>query len=211
MNIGLDFDGTILDSSHRHVLALRQASAFYQINLAQNQDFLDYKRTGQSTLNYLLSKNIHFKTATKLNQKWQALIENNSLISQDVLYPDTIKFLTQISRNHHLFLVTARKYPHLLKKQLKKLGLKQYFQDVFIVKPSKNAAQLKHEITKNLHLAIIIGDTETDWQWANLSQANFFALNRGFRNQDFWTKKQVISYDNLETIIKELSCQNSKN
>lgn len=119
-------DGTILNSFDRHTAVLSDALKKYNITL-DLKDFIEYKRNGLSTHDYLKLKNISDKLANEINQYWCTHIEDEKYLNYDFLYPDIEKRLSEISKENDLILITARNNRENCFKQLKKNGAYRIF------------------------------------------------------------------------------------
>ncbi|MGG3937826.1 HAD family hydrolase [Geobacillus stearothermophilus] len=200
-SLGIDFDGTILDSRFRHQKVLYDVliNLNFNINLEDLNDFVSYKSFGRTTEDYLKIKG--FYDTKNILRQWVENIERNSYLNLDKLYPNAETFLNTLADRYNLYLVTARKNRHGLFQQLNNLGITKYFKDILVVNPGYSSAFEKTESTKKLGLEFVIGDTEVDWNWAKNINCEFFALNWGFRNKAWWEARNIISYQNLEEIL----------
>jgi len=200
----LDFDGTLINSKYRHKKLLFDIlrSRSSQIKFIDISDYLDYKRDGQSTLVYLKEKYPKLEIYD-INQEWITKIESVEYIKYDRLYNDTKIFLEALKNIYNLTLVTARKNKIVLFNQLKRFNLINYFKNVVVVDPGKSKYEEVIKLTREIKY--VIGDTEDDYELAKKFDCIFFAMNRGFRNREFWSKQRVYSYNNLLTILPDLN------
>jgi len=195
MIIGLDFDGTIIDSSFRHILILHKIT---NKNISIFQDFVAYKSKGLNGLSYLQKKG--FSNANDIFTKWVEVIEYDKFLKYDVLYPDSLYFLESLSVENDIYLVSARNNIKGLIKQINDLKIGSFFKEVITV----GKGMTKYEVTKNIKFDCIIGDTEIDYEWAKKSKTIFYALNRGFRNKSYWDKKNIKSFKSLLEIMNKI-------
>lgn len=195
MIIGLDFDGTILDSSFRHILALHKIT---NKDIGFLQDFVSYKTEGKNGLSYLKEKG--FVDTQDIFTKWIEVIEDDELLKYDVLYTDSLYCLEKLSRSNEIYLVSARNNVKGLIDQVNNLKIGSFFQEIIAVEKGIT----KYELTKNIEFDCIIGDTENDYEWAGQSKAKFYALNRGFRSQSYWNKINIESFKNLLEIMNKI-------
>lgn len=206
MNIGLDFDGTLLDSTLRHQIVLfyivnRFFHGAHDVKFSDFDDFVCFKSIGRTTKDYLITKNIH--PAEQIAALWVRHIECEEYLAFDSLYHDALMFVKENHNKNNLFLVTSRNNCIGTLAQIKHLNLSAYFKEVLIIDPGSNVS--KFEKTSNLDLDIIVGDTEVDFAWATGCGSLFFALNRGFRNKLFWNNLDVESYSTLTDIQTKLT------
>ena len=81
----LDIDGTLIDSSQRHYDVLKDA--LYSVNIKEYEcnDYLDFKRDGHTTFDYLSSVlDLPPITAKIVSQYWIDHIEDDSQLSKDI-------------------------------------------------------------------------------------------------------------------------------
>jgi len=199
MNIGIDFDGTVLDSRKRHSVALLKASQSLEVLLPAKlvQNFVNEKAIGISGLEVLKKYNI--ENADKLYSMWISIIEDESMLAYDKLYRGVKEHLELVCENYNLYLVTARTYKKRALDQIHRFGLEKIFSDVFIIETKNNIfiGQSKSEKTKKCNIQCVIGDTEIDMKWAEFSGAEFRAVTCGFRNKSFWMTKCDSIYSDL--------------
>jgi phosphoglycolate phosphatase-like HAD superfamily hydrolase len=190
--IGLDFDGTLLDSRKRHKIVLNDTLKKNNISL-DTSDLISFKAFGKSTKEYLIHKNISNNLVRKIIGEWIFNIELDRYLLLDTLYSDSIEFLKKERiKGKELVIITARRNKSGLYNQVRELGIDKYLDNVIIVDNDSSIAENKaNEIVKN-KIEMLIGDTEVDYAAASLANIKFYALNRGFRNRIFL--KQIKSY-----------------
>lgn len=205
IRIGIDLDGTLIDSKYRHYMLLVDLiKHFDQSSLGKlsYDEFIAYKENGYSTLAFL--ERIQIENCKSISDEWIERIEYENYLEHDKLFPETVTFLGAMCKKSQLYLVTARNDEKNALKQIRKLGIVDYFEKLVIVKPGETAALAKARETGELNLRMAIGDSEIDSEWAALLGVAFFALNRGFRNKQWWESKGIRSYDNLVAVQKEI-------
>lgn len=199
--IGIDLDGTIVDSFGRHKKLLFDIIKNIDSNFKENEldDFQSFKRNGYSTEQYLRHK--QHSDIECINNKWVENIETPIYLEMDKLYSFTYEFLEATFDSYLLYLVTARKNEQGVIELLKKFNMVKYFTEIIIVKPGQGAANRKAEETIDKNIRYVIGDTETDYKWAKLIKAEFFAVNYGFRSKEWWESSyNIVSYSSLNDI-----------
>jgi phosphoglycolate phosphatase-like HAD superfamily hydrolase len=194
--IGVDFDGTLLDSRPRHKIALLKASEILNISLPSGlaNNYVNEKSYGFSGLQVLKKYNVD--KAKELHGLWVNIIEDESMLAQDKLYPGVKEYLEAIYKENEIYLVTARTYKSRTLDQLRILGIDKLFSDIFVIEIKQNVkiGELKSKATKKYNIEYVIGDTETDLEWANLSKAEFRPVICGFRNKSYWESKGIPVY-----------------
>ena len=188
--IGFDLDGTLLDSRQRHVDVLEEVLKQECIRI-DISDYMDYKTEGHSTKDFLLLKGIDKETSERINKKWIELIEEERFLASDNLYPGTLKMLSDLSFDSSLYIITARNNRDNAYKQIKDLGIQQYFEGVYVVESSKNTSQIKADVMKKKGINVFYGDTESDYEAASVAGCDFKAVTGGFRSDSFWRKYNV--------------------
>jgi phosphoglycolate phosphatase-like HAD superfamily hydrolase len=203
MNIGFDFDGTLLNSSWRHVMALRKVWPCVDEVLGDwTVEFLRFKAEGHSTRAYLEA--CAPEVAAEVNSAWISQIEADDLLKHDCPYEGCFLFLEGCSQAHDLYLITARGNASGAQQQFVDLGFAPYFKKTRVVAPGKNAGLLKAQCLGEITLDVVIGDTESDQDWANHADAVFIPVSWGFRSAAYWNKrnvKAVYNYNSLRDMI----------
>ena len=192
----IDFDGTILNSSERHIVVLRDCLQNHGINLDLH-NYLEYKRNGKSTYRYLMdSGRIKENAARQIAQEWISKIENDKYMKLDFPYEDAENFLKTEGQKNQLYLVSASKESKNLFLQLHTFALTKYFKKIFCVSPVQ-AFQEKLKIVRLISGDLIVGDTEVEEKVGIAAQIPSFLLNRGFRSKAYWDRLSVESYESL--------------
>lgn len=188
--IALDLDGTLLDSRRRHRVVMDYVLSEKNIFL-DTSDLLSYKADGKNNLSWLRHKGVDEEVASEINNRWIDLIEQDDFLDEDVLYPDTIRILNSLSKDNMLILLTARNNREGVMKQVERLGIKQYFDEICVVETSKQTPLLKSKILSDKNINEFHGDTESDMEAALHAGCQFYATTRGFRSINFWNNKNV--------------------
>ena len=187
MIYAFDLDGTLIDSSRRHSMLLERLLSKYSVITAQysSKQFLEYKRNGNSTLNYLIKElGLSNIVAVQINEEWIAHIEDVDLIIEyDRVYPEVIKILKRIyDNNHKIFYISCRKSVEALMKEIQKFGIGEYANEVIVCDPCngiKEKIEALNRIKKeNNDKAIIIGDSEIDYQVAIQTESDYLISRR---------------------------------
>lgn len=201
--IAFDLDGTLLDSRKRHEIVMTDILKKYEIEL-DTADLVSFKANGQNNIAWLLSKGISESIAKKVNSEWIDLIEKSEYLRADFLYPNVIDVLQELSKENDLFLITARKNKENAYKQIKELGIEQYFSKVAVVDTCSETPSLKANELQNCRVDCFVGDTESDYKAAQIVGCDFKAVGYGFRSEKFWNKNISKYYRALVDCIKDL-------
>mgnify|MGYP002624725689 CR=1 FL=1 len=198
--IAFDLDGTLLDSRKRHEIVMADVLGKYGIEL-DTSDLVSFKSDGHNNIDWLLSKGISEDKAKEINSDWISLIENSECLKSDSLYPDVEEILSNLSKDNDLFLITARNNKDNAYKQIKQLGIAQYFADISIVDTCSETPALKADKLQKYGVDCFIGDTESDYKAAQIAGCDFKAVNYGFRSKKHWNG---ISIESLEVLSAEI-------
>ena len=204
MIIYMDLDGTIIDSSYRHIAVLKDVLDDNGLHF-DITDYLDCKRNGVSTYTYLISNlKISSDIAKIIARNWIDTIEANQYLDLDILYPDSIPFLKYVAeKDYEIHYVTARNNKKGLYDELSRLGIDKYATRIIAVDTVDSISNKKKSIDF-AHCFAIIGDTEVDYEVAVSSDVNYYILNRGFRSKGYWDARHIKSYDDLDCIAKNI-------
>ena len=182
--VAFDLDGTLLDSRKRHEAALKSVLGELGASV-KTSDFVEFKRGGKNTFEFLLACGVERNLAQKAHEMWVERIENDEFLHLDELYANALERLGRESLQWDLILITARKRKNALLAQLKRLGVWDFFREVFVVSPLENVAQQKARILAEQNAALMVGDSETDAKAAKLAGVKFEFSEGGFRNKEF--------------------------
>lgn len=183
-----DLDGPLLDVSYRH----------YQVycDILQHAGYgvVSYEQYWSDKRDRIPHRKIVARTADEnfynstFKKQWLEHIETDAYLELDRLWPWTIEVVAQLYPEHHLYLLTVRSFPEQLTKQLERLGLTQWFQEILCKPARENAGREKiHAIRRHFSSvpspAIIIGDTEADMECGSELQFTTIGVTGGIRNR----------------------------
>ena len=203
-----DLDGTLINSSSRHIILLKRIIQEYNISEDAYElldDYLEYKAKGYSTIRFLKEIiKLSDEQASYITTEWISHIEDEDLLLSDVLYSDAIEVLEALKDNTIIF-VSSRNNEYNALKECKRLNLDCYAAKIFITDPKKGL-ESKVEVFKRIlwkygRELIVVGDTEVDYSAANRINSKFYILNRGFRSKIYWGEKVVLSFSNLYGLL----------
>jgi phosphoglycolate phosphatase len=188
MNIFFDLDGTIIDSR------LRLYRLFCDITSQTILSFGEYWNLKRSMIDHekMLTDYFHYTKEEYLvfEKKWLSLIESDSYLNFDKPFDFTVDVLQTLkSRNHKLYVITARQSKAKALKQLDNLGLANFFEDVFVTEAKKTKAELIQASGLQLSAEdIFVGDTGMDIKTAKTLNVLSVAVLSGFRNREILSK-----------------------
>lgn len=204
MLVAFDLDGTLLDSSKRHIEVLRDILSMIGVQISQKaiNSYVYFKADGYTTKQFLEKYLQDTKIINKINNKWISLIETPEYLNSDVLYPDSIRALKSFQNNgHEMVLLTARQNNNFMLRQVHDLRLSEYFSEIICVSPL-NAFEEKTAALKKYQVNLMIGDSEVDWKSAIAAGVPYVLLNRGFRSRKFWENHFINSFNSLDEIVR---------
>lgn len=185
MSIIFDLDGTLIDSKER--LYKLFIKLIPECDLTKEQ-YWEYKR---NKINHkiLLKKLYPSHQFEDFNKKWMSLIETEYYLSMDQCYSDTIEILKQLNRRKELILLTARQSKSALFKELKVLGLINYFSEILTTEGNYTKEELLfNSIRKFPKLKgkenYFISDMGKDIQLGNEMSYHTIAITHGFMNKE---------------------------
>ncbi len=196
MTYVFDLDGTLIDSTRRHWVLMESILNDHGIKVDNNfaDDYMSYKASGNGGKDYLKNiLNIDNELASTIQKEWISRIEDESMLELDELYDDALPTLSKIKEP--ILFLTIRENAEGLKKSLIRLGLNDY--EVKILPHGESKANVLKEISDQV---IMIGDTEIDYKAAIETGCNYYLLNRGFRNEDYWNELGIRSYKDLSEL-----------
>ncbi len=161
MNIFLDFDGTLLDGRRRyfsiHSRCLNRKPALTE------DEYWELKRSRVPEEEILLRHEPDTDIAAYMVLR-MSLLEDDALLMQDTLFPWTDGALTELQAHGTLFLVTLRRRPQSLERQLRHVGLHDRFAAIVVSAPGDDPAATKADLMR-LYAQPgdwVAGDTEAD-------------------------------------------------
>lgn len=205
----VDLDGTLIDSRNRHISVLQEILEEFHIMDKSVDNFVQYKSEGVSTKNYLENElQIEPAIAEEISLRWMESIELDRVIDKDIWYEDVTDFLTFLKKSKYwVVVVSARKNRNGILKFIEKSKYVNLLDEIIIVSPVNAKENKKKYILRNLADAnIVIGDSEADYV-EDIHIRNFL-LNRGFRSENYWKKRKIMSYNSLYEIIFEIMQEN---
>lgn len=195
--IFFDFDGTLVDNSYRIYILF---STLVENNSLSYTKYWSIRRNGVSQKQILMN---YFgyteKNVAIFQKKWMNLIESDEFLELDKLQ-EKVKFvLSNIFKEHNIYIVTARQFNSKVQKQVDKFKIDKYFKEIFVTqqKSKKNDIIIKN--VKNIcKQDVIIGDSNEDIETGKQLNITTVAVTTGNLN-----KKAILKfapdfvYDNL--------------
>jgi phosphoglycolate phosphatase-like HAD superfamily hydrolase len=207
LRIGLDLDGTLIETGVRHKAALLQAANSVGVELPPgfSDTYYEEKRNGLSGKQVLLHHGIPM--AEEISKAWVDVVEDECLLGMDRLYPFVAnKLKRMISTGAQFYLVTARQHEARALRQIEALRISSLMRQSFVVRISGEgeSESRKHGLTRHLQLDAVVGDSEVDQAWAQEAGICFYAVECGIRCQRFWQRRGIVSYETTLLALEHL-------
>lgn len=205
MQLVLDLDGTLINSTERHWLLLESILIDKGLNYGFDQnDFLKMKINGCSTKKYCQEiLHLPLEIANEINSIWIKHIEDTQWLRLDVLYDDAIDFLNWCQKClYDVWFLTARSNKNGLIRELERLDIMKYAKSIYIVDP-RNASEektVKLQEIKRKGEVVFIGDMESDYKAGGTAGVKTLILNRGFRSKQYLADAGIESFLSLDDI-----------
>lgn len=213
MTVYCDVDGTLLDSSARHLRLMQDLLGQENCPWPEDApDYLTYKADGHSTRAWLETAGFSAEKAAELAARWQAQIEDPAYLAMDRPYDDAAPFLQAVRQlPARIVLVSARQNPEALRRTLADCGLLGLVDELVVVPPrhaaDEKAARLRPRITPG---DCMVGDTEADLQAAQQLGMPCYLLNRGFRSRRYWQQQGQTAEDSLPAVLRAITDPNKE-
>lgn len=190
MDILFDLDGTILDVAGRYYFVHSAAAESCGGRPLPRPEYEKLRREGWE------EKRIAEATGSDVAEHvrvWDRLIESPEALDKDLPAAGIMEGLEALKTRgrHRLFLVTLRRRPEGLERQVQKYGLGSYFVKIVSAGPKGDPAEFKAGIIKEAGIppgSLYVGDTEVDARAAKILRTRFLAATYGLRGEEFLRK-----------------------
>lgn len=139
MNIYIDFDGTLFDSTIQYQ---RLLNIFKKYNIKQEyienlkkEEFYQKEKSYDILAQKIIEEN---------NLDKSILEEVDKIYTKDLVYPDVVPFLEKYYQKYNLILLTLGNVNHQ-KKKIKVSELSKYFKDIIIAKNDKSKINIDYK------------------------------------------------------------------
>jgi len=184
MKFAFDLDGTLITAQNKQVFLLLAIASRYGIPLSAVYIW-ERKRAGLSNFEILSEFGVENRLAQMISIGWLSEIETAYWLNMDTLFAWVPEILLALKRlGFELILITSRNNKYLMRQQVYRLGLNNFFQNIFCVSP-KNAVLEKSKILNQVGAKFFIGDSEIDFESSFLSKVPFFGVTTGQRSEEF--------------------------
>ncbi|RQO39113.1 HAD family hydrolase [Chryseobacterium sp. KBW03] len=182
MNIFFDLDGTLIDSRQRLYQLFQSLVPTSELSF---DEYWALKRNKTSHKEIILSKfNYSNEQYSDFEKKWMSEIELEKWLQLDTPFEGIVDVLILLSKNHDLFVVTARQSESIALEQIKSFGWENIFTKILVTQQQ----QEKHDLIKNAVRVTpedwFIGDTGKDIQTGKLLGIKTAAVLSGFLSKE---------------------------
>lgn len=191
-NIFIDFDGTLVDIAPRHYRVYRKCVEKMGGTPLDRKKYWELKRDNISWNELLLISGLEINNKDDYLELFIDRIESLEELYRDELFVDSLSALKKLSSNDNkLYLLSLRRNSDALDKQIEKLGIECFFEEILSGHSDTKEGTLlkKADIIKqtidNPEDSIIVGDTEADVAAAQQLNATSIALLSGIRSKKF--------------------------
>lgn len=212
--VGLDLDGTLIDPSVRHKQVLLDAASIIGVELDPGFEEYYYSAKSCGVAGREVLRQSGIVGYNEISRKWIELVEGSRYLELDTPYEGVVdELITMQSLGFSFCLCTSRQFAGRVALQIDRLGMARLFAEVVVCQIGVDGRllQSKAELTKNLGLAAIVGDTEADYDWARELSVPFFPVTCGLRNADFWRAYNITAFRNTVLALREFAGKNRNN
>lgn len=202
-----DLDGTLIDSTFRHGFLMERLLNAEGIKTEESfqERYMNLKSDGMSSKAVLKDVyGLDDDLVDRVVKKWIDQIESDEMLAFDKLYDDSIDTLERIKgRGEKIYYLSLRQRKKAAIEELKRLGIYEYAEEVYIGKPSagvKFKAGKLIKLKKGKNNVIMVGDTEVDVKASINAGTGRYIVNRGFRSSVFFESFQIITIKGMDQL-----------
>ena len=188
MKIFCDFDGTLCNVEKRHYRVYSEVTKIYGGTPLNATDYWGLKRKKTDWEEILNLSNLSALIKDEYLDKFRNLIEDLDYLKEDELFHGVREILLLLSSTNTVILVSLRRKPTNLRKQLKWLGIESCFSKVLTAHSEADGYDKKIELIKQEmddRDAVIVGDTEADVVTGKELGMKTIAVLSGIRTRSF--------------------------
>lgn len=192
--IFFDLDGTLIDIEPRHYRIYAQTVKKMGGTVISRESYWDQKRRDVSWGVLLKQSGIAVKEEEAFLKYFISHIENDDQLARDSLFPDSVRVLNELMRDNVLYLLSLRRNPEGLNRQVEQLGITPYFKGILSGHSDTKTgvltkkADIIRSTEESFDRVVVIGDTEADVMAAHDVGGISIAVTSGIRNHNFLSK-----------------------
>ena len=194
--IFFDLDGTLIDASERLYSLFQFLVPHSKLTKKEYWNLKRHKNSHKMILSQLFSYDENF--IAQFEKKWMHLIEADEFLIKDVLYPGVREVLSALRNTYSLYVVTARQFSEKVDEELRRLGILDFFEAIFVTKQKVSKEELIRTHFYPTSNDIFVGDTGKDVQTAKACGIQSIAVAHGFMD------KEVLKTYQPDLIIKNI-------
>lgn len=205
MNIFFDLDGTLLDVANRHYRVYCEVTESFGGKPLSREKYWMLKRNKAVWQKILPMSGVEAAKEKLFLDEFIKLIEHEDYLRIDQLFNGVDSLLGLLSSRHHCYLVSLRRNPDRLERQLEWLDIKRFFKQVLSGHSESEGYDVKIELLKSIpHQTgdVIIGDTEADVKTGQALGLTTVAVLSGIRSREVL---QELHPDYLVSDVSRLS------
>jgi phosphoglycolate phosphatase-like HAD superfamily hydrolase len=192
VTIAFDLDGTLITTGPKQSLLLCAVARRFGVEINAGEIWRR-KREGMSNRSVLLDFGLDGALADAISNDWKSRIETPYWQSLDRLFDDAMPILSDIrATGQRCILISARSNRYLFRQQVFQMRLSPYFTQNYCVSPAHAAAE-KAAVLRLSGARLFVGDSESDFEAAELAGIPFRAVSTGQRSEAFLTNAGVTS------------------
>ncbi|MBT3666093.1 MAG: HAD family hydrolase [Opitutae bacterium] len=192
-----DLDGPILDVSTKYYQIYVDIVKELSGTPISKEAYWQNKRNKVPESTTLIASDLDPDDLSYYQKIRKEKIETNAYLTYDKVWPELLLYISNSPLRGKITLVTFRKNPRTLKKELCDLGISSWFKDVLSINGDVNHRD-RHEGKVNLirdHYkkdlnGFFIGDTETDIRAGKVLGLKSIAVTFGIRNADILMREE---------------------
>lgn len=192
MHLIFDFDGTIVDPKHHMWVSYRDGISRYKLRPMTQRAYMQKKSLGLRE-DVIVSPVLHGKELVAYLNWKKRHIEDDVYVASDRVYPHIKRVLAALAKLHTLYLVTNRQKQQVLVRELERLGIARYFQEVYAVAGKPDFVQAKvasiggivGQLPTETSAVRLIGDTEIELETAKALHIPVIVVGWGTRSTAF--------------------------
>lgn len=188
LKVFFDLDGTLLDVSERNYRVYCEVTEQFHGTPLAKDEYWELKRKKAKWPELLPFSKLDPSIEAEFLKVFIAKIEDPKYLELDILYPDTLNVLQEVSSKCECRLVSLRRNEANLLEELDRLKIKDAFVEILSGHSESDGYDKKIDLIKSRlgsDKGVIIGDTEADIITGKNLGLTTIAVLSGIRDQKF--------------------------